>query len=628
MKKISARNYLGLLYLVPLFLSFFILKDRSATIFRQLYIQVRYGFSATVILISLTIFIILRLKNQYKDILLFTVILLFYSFALAGVWASGKSEPTMISGLIPIVDGENYYTDSLRWINGGAFSAYSAKRPIFTAFLTTLAKIANQNIQLMQVLIMFLLAVACYFSFKEIYRIINPFASTFFFVLIFLYSRQYIGCFLSETIGMILGLMSFALLIRQKDDLDHWSFYLAIFLITLALNARAGTFFILPLLLFWILKTQKNQKDKWKKVSLAFCCMIFAFLINSLFIRYFGEDENIPFSNFAYILYGLARGGAGWSQIMTDHPELFTLEEFQLISEIWSITKQLILQKPQDFISGLLKQYVYLIDISQTTKSVFSFANSETSSLSNFVQCFLYLFSLMGLFSLKKRNDNFSSLLIFSLIGILLSVPFVPIQDTLYMRAYAVTMPFIILVPCLGFDFATRKIILNIEREEENSSPGFYIYTGLILLMTLFVPLIIHGENTFSNTKNLECEKDQNHIVFSVNKNSSIRVLPENYFFLDWAPYFHKSRFYQNIRIYSFSDFVDPLSELNPPFELRVGINLLNYEDIYVVFKGENFINDYGVYELCAEKISYSDSPWVRELADLYIIQDYQRIEP
>jgi len=628
MKKNCRNNFIKLLYVFPFLLFFFILNDRSASIFRQFYIQMRYGFSVSAVLIFFLVLIILRIKkDQYKDPLLFTVILLFFSMSLAGVWASGKSEPTMIGGLIPIVDGENYYTDALRWINGGFFSSYSAKRPIFTAFLSTLAKVSGQNIQVMQVLIMFLMTVACYFSFKEIRKIINPFGATLFFVLLFLYSRQYIGCFLSETIGLILGLMGFALLIRQKDDLKHWSFYLAIFLITLALNARAGTFFILPFLLLWILITQKNQKDKWRKVILSLCCMIFAFLINSLFMRYFGEGENVPFSNFVYILYGLARGGTGWSQIMTDHPELFTLEEFQLTKEIWMITKQLILQQPQDFISGLLKQYVYLFDISETTKSIFSFANPETSSLSIIVQCSLYLLGMVGLFSIKKRNEDFSSLLLFSLIGILLSVPFVPVQDTLFMRAYAVTIPFIIFIPCLGIDLVTRKVVLKSD-QDENSSIEFYVFIVLIFIITLFIPLILHGENKFSSAKNLECEKNQDHLVFSVNKNSSIRIFPENYFFLDWAPNFHKSRFYQNIRIYSFSDFVDPLSEFNPPFELRVGINLMNYEDIYVVFQGEDFIDNYGVYEICAEKIPYSDSPWMRELAKLYIVQDYQFIKP
>lgn len=627
MKNKSAKNYFRLFYLLPLLLSYIILIDQSATIFRQLYIQVRYGFSITVILLSLTVFIILRMKNQYKDILLFTAILIFSSFALAGVWASGKSEPTMISGMIPIVDGENYYTDSLRWINGGSFSSYSAKRPIFTAFLTTLAKVTGQNIQYMQVLIMFLMAVSCYFSLKEIRKIINPFASTLFFVLVFLYSRQYIGCFLSETIGLILGLSGFALLFRQKDNPSHWSFYLSIFLITLALNARAGTFLILPFILLWFLKTQKNHKDKWRKIILAGCCVIFAFLINSFFMKYFGEGKNLLFSNFAYILYGLARGGAGWSQIMTDHPELFTLDAFELTKEIWLLTRQLIIQHPHDFISGLLKQYIFMFDISQTMKSVFSFANSESSTISNFVQYSLYILSLIGLFSLKKGGKNFSSLQIFSLIGFLLSVPFVPIQDTFYMRAYAATMPFIFLVPCLGIGFVTRKTAFNSNQNEDNNY-GFYFFIISILIITLFIPLIIHGDNPFSNTKNIECEKEQNHIVFSVDKNSSIRIFPENRYIVNRAPNFNKSRFYQNIRIYSFSDFVDPLSEFDPPFELRVGINLTNYEDIYVVFQGENFIDNYGIYELCAKKIQYSDSPWMRELAKLYIVQNYQRIEP
>jgi len=60
---------------------------------------------------------------------------------------------------------------------------------------------------------------------------------------------------------------------------------------------------------------------------------------------------------------------------------------------------------------------------------------------------------------------------------------------------------------------------------------------------------------------------------------------------------------------------------------LRVGINLLNDEDVYILFPGEDFIEESGIYELCAVKQQYSDSPWLKELAKLYFVQDYQILE-
>ena len=588
----------------------------------------RYGFSLSVVLISVLSFLILCIKKDHlKDLLLFTAILLFFSMSLAGVWAGGKSEPTMISGLIPIVDGENYYTDALRWLNGGPFSAYSAKRPIFTAFLTVLAKVFGQSIQIMQTLLMFLMAVACFFAIKEISKKLNPFGTALFLLLVFFYARQYIGCFLTETIGLILGLSGFALLIASKDDMDSWHFYLSIFLITLALVARAGTFFLLPLLLIWIYKIQMKDRNRCKKVFLAFSCMLAAFLLNELMIRHFGNSENIPFSNFAYILYGLARGGSGWSQIMTDHPEIFILDENQVVKEIWSLTQQLIRRNPQNFISGIFKQYIYLVDFSYQTKSVFSFMNSETPLIFITMQSLLYLASLIGFFSLYRREKNFALLILFSMVGILISVPFVPVQDTLYMRAYAATIPFIIFIPCLGVDFITKKIASPIPFVEKEKTNYFYVFIELILIITFIIPFFIHGKKISSTTKELDCEDNQESIIFSMNKNSSIRVHPESEFFLDRAPDFHWSRFYQNLRTYSFSDFVDPISEFDPPFELRVGINLLNDEDIYVLFPGGDFIEESGIYELCAVKQQYSESPWMRELAKLYFVQDYQILE-
>ncbi len=626
MKK-SRQKYSPLFFIVPLALTFFVLYDRSASIFRQLYIQMRYGFSLSVVLISALIFLILCIKKEHlKDLLLFTAILLFFSMSLAGVWASGKSEPMMISGIIPFGDSENYYTDALRWLNGGSFSDYSIRHPFFTTFLITITKIANQNIQKIQVMIMLLIAITAFFSLKSIQKGFNPFTGSLFFTLTFLYSRQYIGCFVSETAGIIFGLLGFSLLIEKYDDLNNWLFYFAIFLITIALVVRAGTFFILPFILLWILKVQKKQKGKWGYVLISLSCMLLTFLLNALFMNHFGKGENIPFSNYVYILYGLARGGTGWTQIMTDHPEIFNLAEIDLTKKIWSLTYPLIIQHPENLISALLKQYVYMFDITQTTKSVFSFANSKTFCIMILVQISLYFLSIVGLISLKKRDKKFSSLIFFSLIGILISVPFVTIQDSFYMRAYAATMPFIILIPCIGLDFITKKKPIGVYQEKKTGK-GFLAFVFLILFITFFYPLVVNRGNQFSNLKMLDCEEGTNHVVFSINKNSSIKIYPENVFFLDWAPNFHKSRFYQNIRTYSLSEFVDPLSELDPPFELRVGINLEDYEDVYMIFRGQDFMVDYGIYEFCVIENSYSDSPWMKEIASLFFVKNYQLVK-
>jgi len=195
------------------------------------------------------------------------------------------------------------------------------------------------------------------------------------------------------------------------------------------------------------------------------------------------------------------------------------------------------------------------------------------------------------------------------------------------MRAYAATMPFLVFIPCLGIDFVTRKISMLPVSVEKMNNAGFYPFIAAVLILTFLIPLFIHGERFSLPQKDLDCKENQNYLIFSVNKNSSLRVRPENEFFLDWAPTFHFSRFYKNIRGYSFSDFVDPLSELDPPFELRVGINLINDEDVYVVFTGESSPKETGVYEICAVKKQYSNSPWLRELAKLYFVQEYRRIE-
>ncbi len=603
--------------------SFLILTDRSATIFRQIYIKMRYGFSVTVILLATGLFIVSRLSFTFKKQLFFAVIILFFMMALAGVWASGISEPTMISGIIPIVDGENYYTDALRIINDGKITYYSQRHPIFTAFLASLICISQGQIQIVQLILTFFLAISTYFFFMGIRKRLGDFPAILAFILIFFYSRIFIGCFLTEILGLVLSSLGFLLLIQNYSNMKHWKFFFSLFLISLALVVRAGTFFVIPCLLLWILLA--GGKNRWKYLLFGFISMIFPFIINSVFISYFGDGMQIPFSNYAYIFYGLAKGGAGWSQIMTDYPSLFLLDEVDVINKIWKLNFELIKNNPIDLFKGLSLQYYYLINIFDFSKNLFSFMSSDSFILSIISQILFFAISFWGILNLRKHEKRFAQMIGLILLGFIISVPFVPIQDTRYMRAYSATMPIIFIIASVGLNALFKEKIGNKVENHRDACLGLSFVLG-VLFLALILPFFISNVFVYEDLSLLDCENGYKKIITNISDRSSIRVFPENEFFLDWAPNFHLSRYYKNVRVFGFSGLIDPISNFPPPFELRLGMNLLDNEDIYLLLPGDDFLTDFGIYEFCVEEVEYEYSPWNREIAQLYIAHDHRLI--
>ena len=69
----------------------------------------RYSFVSTSIGILLVFYLILRLPDEWRMPAAFAAGGAVFGLALAGLWASGQSEPYVVSGLIPYNDAATYY---------------------------------------------------------------------------------------------------------------------------------------------------------------------------------------------------------------------------------------------------------------------------------------------------------------------------------------------------------------------------------------------------------------------------------------------------------------------------------------------------------------------------------------
>jgi len=554
--------------------------------------------------------------------------------SLSGIWASGSSGPNIISGLIPINDAGAYYLDALRLLSGGKYLTYvGGGRPLFASYLSAILYLVGNSLQLTLAIMNLIVAIAVFFSVINFYKKFGVLPAILFFLLIFFFTRKYVGNTVSEMLGIPFGLLSFCFFLTRDEKNYKLNSFFGYWLLSIALNIRPGALAILPLTVVW--EMVKRRKEKFSSRELLSYCILpvaLGFILNLILVKLFSSPDIIPFSNFAHFLYSMSRGGVGWSQILTDHPEFFHLQDPELTSAIVKIAVENIVKNPINPLLFVLKQYSLLFNPFEGKKSLFSFFNPETESLSLFIQVSLYVLLLVGIVLLvRNRKNDYSEFLLLSFAGFLASIPLATTQDFNFLRPYASTIAFIAAIPCITL---TKIQIprLQIKQNEEtnknitNSIP--MMFTSVVLVLVSFILPMMFGNREGPKTYSTQpCPDGKESIVFRIYPNSSIIVLPENEFFLDWLPYFHKGRFYQNMRIFDYPELVEPLSALKAPFKLSLGINLIDHNDYYLIIKDESKFDQNGLFHICGNSIPYQFSPWTQYIAEPFLVESMEKIK-
>ncbi len=324
----------------------------------QLGLSVRYDF--TVILIPMIGLVFLAfLPGGWKGTLLgLGLILALFALTVSGLWASGVSEPSILGGLIPFSDAAGYYSDARRLLEGQLFSSFSSRRPLFAGMLAALLGLTGRNLQLTLAVLVAITAVACYLLAREVQGTHGILAATLVMVVLFLYYRRFTGTTLTENLGLSSGALGLALLWRGGWQKKIGYVLGGIFLLTLALNARAGTFFILPVLVVWAAWVfRKKRIVSFPVLAMGAGALVAGFLINTIMFLALASPVGTPFANFSYTLYDLASGGKGWQQVKRDHPEIMQLSEPAYSQKIYALAFAEMNQHPEKFIAGVLKTW-------------------------------------------------------------------------------------------------------------------------------------------------------------------------------------------------------------------------------------------------------------------------------
>ncbi|WP_204105116.1 MULTISPECIES: hypothetical protein [Spirulina sp. CCY15215] len=483
----------------------------------------RYGFFIVIIPICFLLYFAYQKKGWIGITLSLSLTLVLFALPLSGVWSNSISDGSIIGGLLPWSDASGYYGDARRLLEGDRVQPFSSRRPLFTGVLAVILGLTQQNLQITFAIFVAVSALSCFFLSREIKKSYGAIGGLFVIVVLFTFYRRFAGTTLTENLGFPLGVLGFTILWRGV--LQQYKLYccLGIFVMTLALNARAGAFFVLPAVVLWgMWFFRKGNRPSMSFLLGSLGAIFLGFFLNQLLFKTIGDPSGATFSNFAHTLYGLVSGGQDWTQILKDNPGVQENQMYALAFEaFW--------KNPWGIIQGSIKAWQLYFDPNQL--GAFSFINVKFHPLTTErIRRFFYFVSLLGFctcFCQFKRPE--SSLMIALSFGILLSVPFVPPWDADSMRAYAATIPISATLPTciLGFELNQKR---------ENFARNFplrfdpLLFFGIsFALFSVFAPITTKLLSKPANFSEITCPNSTEPIYLALNSGSLIELVNDDF---------------------------------------------------------------------------------------------------
>lgn len=490
---------------------------------------VRYNLVLLSIISIPVFYLAFKKRGFWGNVFSLGLTLILFGLPLSGLWRSGASEPFIIAGLLPFSDAASYYSDALRVTEGFRFSAFSARRPLFPAFLAVLLAVTGRNLVVSLAILGVLIGLACYLAAREMQRSIGIWPALLFLFVLFLFYRRFAGATMTENLGLPLGILSFVILwaSAQRKNLLHTA--VGLLLLTLALNARAGTFFILPALVIWSgFAFRGSRKFSLTAALVNISAIALGFLLNMMVFKLIADPGGMVFSNFSYTLYGVVAGGKGWMQILIDHPELAQLDDVARSARTYALVFETWKAHPLNILVGAIKNWCdYLMP---RGAGAFGFIRGEDalSWVNYVVRVLLSLLAAYGfVVSWKKRKQEPFAFMLWAAGGIFLSVPFVPPNDSNQMRVYAATVVFLVAFCAIGLR-SFQNLFAKKNHELIQVMPGInnpVLAFGIgLCLITIIGAVIIKNVSIPQTLIPIKCPTGQRLIISRVAPGSLVRL--------------------------------------------------------------------------------------------------------
>ncbi len=453
-------------------------------------------------------------KGYFWECIGIVAVMALFSFSLSFKWQTSLYDGNLIGGLLPWSDASGYFSCANQLLYSGEINIWCARRPLFSLLMAVLFRLTNINLQVSLAILVAINALAVFLAAQEIRRAVQPLSAAVFVILGFYFYSTYAGKVLTENLGFALGALAMAFLVRGIRLTSEKLVLGGVFLLALALNARAGAMFILPCLVLWFTLHFRHKRPVWLLSVAGLGVVGVAFALNLMMVKSFSQAGGVPFSNYAHTFYGLAAGNRGWTQIMADHPAAPEADYPRLALEKFR-------ENPAMLLKGIAGAYQ---DYFRPSFGAFSFLIS-TSAKNMF---FWLVTGLALLMAFVRRGNGLYGLALAGFAGILFSVGLVPPIDA-GMRAYTATIPMSNYVTALGvaglFSF-WRKTTPDETEQKLNEASLLTPFAVLLCFSLLAGPFLVQSSLAPLKPATLAagCAAGQSKLSLLTGKNSTIYV--------------------------------------------------------------------------------------------------------
>ncbi len=420
-----------------------------------------------------------RYNDRWNEWVGAFLILLFFLPPLYWLWRTGQYDQSVIAGIFPIGDAEPYYSDALRLHYGFPLSAFSSRRPLFTGFLSVVLKFTGQNLQSALIVLAVMVTLSVILLASELKKSFGAMTAMAAIVLLYYCYKGFgfIGITRTEQLGLPLGVLALTLFLQGIRLHKNGDILFGMLVLTLALNARAGTFFIIPAIILWGAFYNQDKRFSIVRFGALSGMAILGFLLNFLLYKVIGNSQGLLFENFGSTFYGLATGYRGWVSLYIDHPGV---QE----ATAWPYIIEALRQNPWNLLLGIFRAYADYLK--PQTMFEFLYFSPESQIIASY---FLYVCVFFGFLRLIRMHaSGLKYFLLFALGGVFLSIPFTPPTDQ-GIRAMTATLPFFVLLPALSLCSLSTQ---NTEGAGNGLHPSFVpVYALFLITLGVLGPIAI-----------------------------------------------------------------------------------------------------------------------------------------
>lgn len=367
---------------------------------------------------------------------------------LAWSWTTGRSVGLAVIGSYQISDSMMYWLCSNSLLDLGNFGhplttgEWCQRRATYPSFLSGIAWIAQRNIFATLLVQALIVSLAIYVVARRSANLAGVMGAGLCAFLLFRYATvDLFALTMTENAGLIFGSVGLALLLVASERKGIVWMAMGMAMISIALNARAGAFFVLPFLVLWAgITAHLFRKNVWQWMGAASIAILAGFALQALLVLAVGGSPGNSYGNFSYTLYGLSVGGKGWQQALIDHPELSGSDA--LVSKaIYAYAWKNLSIQPELFLYGLQKNISLFM-----TVGTYGFEKLGAGAV--FFKACWWLAWIPLL--INRRNPGYLVVALSSL-GIALSAPLLLIDGGA--RVFAATVAVDVLQVAIGFSW-------------------------------------------------------------------------------------------------------------------------------------------------------------------------------